>query len=452
MGEILWRKPSNEYLKNLMLHCASQNNILPITSTCNVRCIFCSHRQNPPGIESYRIPPASLDEVEEMLVFIDRRRPVVIGESVTRIMEGEPFTHPRIMEILGLIRKKFPGTQIRITTNGNMLNPETVEFLASLENVVIMLSLNSSCPENRIRLMNDSLAGAAVEAPRWLSRRGVEYHGSVVAMPHVTGWDDLASTIGWLDHWGAGTVRVFLPGHTRYAPEQRRAPANLREELLQFLARVKSGVTVPVTVEPPYLTDLQAGVAGVMACSPAGAAGLRENDIILSVNNKKVLSRVDAFRRVYKNRDPRVEILRGNSISGLKILKKPGETSGLVMDYDLDPEQIKLIGRAVRRHRADKAVVMTSELALPVIKQGLEKLLPGQNILPVAVKNSFFGGSIGCAGLLVVEDMAQTLLSLPDPADLFILPAIAFDHRGRDLTGRSYLELAERCAGAIEVI
>lgn len=452
MGEIVWRKMSNDVVKSLMLHSAAQNNILPITSTCNVGCIFCSHRQNPPGIESYGIPPVTLDDVVEMLMFVDRKRPLVIGESVTRIMEGEPFTHPRIRELLAAIRKELPATEIRITTNGTMLSPETVEFIASLGNVAILLSLNSSCPEKRKWLMNDPRAGAAVEAPRWLSHFGVEYHGSIVAMPHVTGWDDLASTIRWFDHWGARTVRVFMPGHTRYAAEKYKVPSELRGGLLKFWDDIKAGVTVPVTFEPPHLTDLQARVAGVMAGSPAAAAGLKKDDIILAVNKSKVSSRVDAFQKVFKYKNPFVEVFRGNNILYSELKKEPEETSGLVMDYDVDPEVIRLIGRAVNRRRAKKAVVLTSELAFPVMKIGLEKLLPGENILPLAVKNNFFGGSIGCAGLLVVEDLAGSIAGRVDQADLFILPGIAFDHRGRDLTGRSYQELSQSFAKAIELV
>lgn len=452
MGEIVWENMSNDLVKNLLLHSAAQNNILTITSTCNVGCIFCSHRQNPPGVESFRIPPVTLDQVEEMLMFMDGARPVVIGESVTRIMEGEPFTHPRIREILSAIRKKFPGAQIRITTNGTMLDQKTVEFLASLDNVAVLLSLNSSCPEQRRRLMSDPRAGTAVEAPRWLSLRGVEYHGSIVAMPHVTGWDDLASTISWLDRWGARTVRVFVPGHTRHAPEKYKIPPRLPEELPAFLEGLKAGVGAPVSLEPPYLTDLQARVAGVLAGSPAAGSGLKMDDIIVAVNHKKVLSRVDAFQKVFKYRNPLVEVARGNKILFFEINKGPGDTSGLVMDYDVDPEVIKLIGRAAHRHRAEKAVVLTSELAFPVMKIGLEKLLPGEDVVAVPVKNNFFGGSIGCAGLLTVEDLARAMAGRHGQTDLFILPGLAFDHRGRDLTGRSYRELARGFPGPIELV
>lgn len=119
MGEINGKK-TDGYIESLILRGASEGNILPLTSACNVRCIFCSHRQNPPGVEAYRIPPQGRSEVERILPFMDPERPVVIGESATRIIEGEPFTHPAILEILELIRANLPGATIQITTNGSL--------------------------------------------------------------------------------------------------------------------------------------------------------------------------------------------------------------------------------------------------------------------------------------------------------------------------------------------
>lgn len=443
---------SKTSLYDLLLYGVAQNNILAITSTCNVRCIFCSHRQNPPGIDSRSLPPVSLEQIDEILDYIDPSFPLVIGESVTRIMEGEPFTHPYIKEILTRIRHRFPGTVIKITTNGNLLDPGNITFLSSLGGVVVNLSLNSASERNRKVLMNDPRAAVAVRAPELLRKYGVEYHGSIVAMPHITGWEDIAETVRLFDRQGAKTVRIFMPGNTRFTPEGLSIPGLYPGELAGFVANINNSVDIPVTAEPPHLSDLAARLTGVMSQSPAGNAGLKNGDEILSVNGIPVLSRVDAFKRVLKSVNPELEILRDGKVLSVQLDKGTGQTSGLVMDYDLDPEILERIRRVVRRRRSKRALLLSSEFGFPVLKAALQKFLPGEKIDVIPVKNCYFGGSIGCAGLLTVEDMSKAIGLAEDFPDLVILPAVAFDHRGRDITGRNYMDIMDNYCLSIETI
>ncbi|GBF34569.1 hypothetical protein DCCM_3688 [Desulfocucumis palustris] len=443
---------SKTSLYDLLLYSAARNNILAITSTCNVRCIFCSHRQNPPGIDSRNLPPVSPGQVDEMLDYIDPSFPLVIGESVTRIMEGEPFTHPDIKEILSRIRRRFPETVIKITTNGNLLDPDNIIFLSSLGGMVVNLSLNSASERNRKVLMNDSRAAVAVRAPGLLREYGLEYHGSIVAMPHITGWEDIAETVRLFDRQGARTVRIFMPGYTRFAPEGLPVPGFLPGELAGFVENIKCEVKIPVIAEPPNLSDLAARLAGVVGPSPAGKAGLKTGDEIIFVNGLPVLSRVDAFKRVLKAVNPELNILRDGEELSVRLVKGKDQTSGLVMDCDLEPDTLERIRRAVRRNRSGRALALSSEFGFPVLRAGLQKFLPGEKITVIPVKNRYFGGSIGCAGLLTVEDMSRAVGLAENSPDLVILPAIAFDHRGRDITGRNYMEAVGEYSLAVETI
>lgn len=119
----------------------------------------------------------------------------------------------------------------------------------------------------------------------------------------------------------------------------------------------------------------------------------------------------------------------------------------MVMDYDIDPGLIEEIGRVIRRHGVQEAVALTSELAADVINLGLQRFLKEEaEVKTRMVKNRFFGGSIGAAGLLTVNDFKLSLAEYPGKKSgrkpgLILLPGLAFDSRGRDLTGCSYLEL-----------
>lgn len=457
MGEIAAKKDGG-YVRGIILAEAAGGNILPLTSACNVRCVFCSHRQNPPGVEVYRIAPLSLVEVEQALSFMDPEKPVVIGESVTRIIEGEPFTHPAVREILQLVRTAFPDTTIQITTNGSLIDEQAADLLSRLGNVVVYLSLNSAGVVGRALLMGDESADKSIRSAALLRDCGVPFHGSVVAMPHLVGWGDLDETVRYLCAGGAETVRVFLPGFTALAAPALRFKPSLWEELNAFVTRLRGEVEVPLTCEPPLISDLAAEVAGVIRNTPAAEAGIRSGDVIEAVNGLPVHSRVHAFQQVLKAASPEVAVRRGSEALTLHIKKPPGRRSGLVMDYDLDPGLIGEMARAARRRGAAGVLVLTSELAGPVINRGLEQFWQGgAEVEAVAVKNHFFGGSIRAAGLLTVADFSAALENFLEKStgkkpELVLLPGAAFDHRGRDLTGRSYLELEETFGVTCEVI
>lgn len=448
----------DEYIKSLILEGAVEGNILPLTSMCNVRCLFCSHRMNPGKVEVFRIPPRSLEEAERTLSFMDPGRPVVIGESVTRIIEGEPFTHPEIDAILMMVRSRFPRTIIRLTTNGSMLDEARVNLLSSLGNVEVYLSLNSCRELGRSLLMADDRPLQAIKSPELLKKSGIAFHGSVVAMPHLVGWDDLDETIRYLCFNGALTVRVFLPGFTNNAPPSLRFEHSLGEALHAFVRRLRRETPAPVTCEPPCLTGLEAEVAGVMAGSPAAAAGIRCGDVILDVNGWPVLSRVSAFKKVFESGIADITLMREKAILSVRVEKLPNVKSGLVMDYDLDPSIIDDMARAVRRRGVSGVLVLTSRLFGPLLRMSLEQYWQEEaEVKVLEVDSVFFGGSIKAAGLLTLEDFSAALddyltLERKKEFQLALLPGQAFDKRGRDLTRRSYLELQERFGITFEIL
>lgn len=443
-------------LTQLILESAHQANILPLTSTCNVRCVFCSHRQNPPGIEIYQLPPRQPEEIQATLDFIDPKKKIVIGESVTRISEGEPFTHPEIRTILALIRERFPSTVVQVTTNGTLLDRSMAEFLARIAPVELNLSLNSHCADTRIALMRDHKARQAVDAARLLREFSIPYHGSIVAMPHLTGWADLEDTILYLAGQDARTVRIFLPGYTRLVPAEIKIAPGLWAELTAFVAEMRQKVNVPLTIEPQRINDLRAVVTGVVSGSPASLAGVKPGDVIIKVRGEAVYCRVDAFEKLRQaGGGIPLELERGGEAFFTTVEKEPYVPSGLVMDYDVHSGLPAAIGRVINSTRCSSVALLTSFLAEGVIRNICPDI-PTEAVTEILpVPSRYFGGNIMAAGLLTVEDFAaawtdrtvqaarQGLTGVVSSPDLILLPAAAFDARGRDLTGRSYDELAE---------
>lgn len=463
-----------------LLYSVQKHGVLPLTSFCNMNCLFCSHRFNPPEVRVWRLPPRPLEEVESSLAWLAGPR-VVIGESVTKIIEGEPFTHPQIMEILRLIRRRFPSKRLSITTNGSLLDEEKVTALTNLEPIELTISLNSGSPAGRTFLMHDQKPERVLAALRRLGRAGLTFHGSLVALPHLLGWEDLRLTVEFLAGVGASTVRLFLPGFTRLTPAELRFPPALPGELRNFVAEMKKKVPVPLLLEPPFVEGLEAVVEGVVVSSPAAQAGVQPGDLVVAVNGVIPFSRVEAFQLAQDLERPRLTIRRDGAFLEVTLEKKAGQPSGLTMLYDLDPATLTAIEAALEEARtkgrgkegrekegrakegrgqerqdgaSDDVLLLASALGSAALQAGLRK--KGIRVALEVVENRFFGGSIGAAGLLVVEDFIAAIRERQIKSSgryrRVLIPGRPFDERGRDLVGRSYWEIEEATGVQVQVV
>ncbi len=420
---------------------AARQNILALTSVCNVHCRFCSHYQNPPEVQTVEIPPLSWELIEKLLAEIYPERPLVIGESITRIREGECLTHPQIKTVLSRIRTACPHTEIWLTTNGSLLDEEMADFLAELGQVRITLSLNTASAENRRLLMRDRWAEQAVKAPIWLQKYQIPFQGSIVAMPQLLGWEDLEQTLAYLAEFGAENIRIFRPGYTDYGRLALGEGLELQEKLAFKVAFWQK--KYPVTLEPPDLQDLQARIAGVIRHSPAEKAGLQSGDLITAIGGQKPFSRVDAFEALQQSGSVQLQIVRNGQEQVIFLNKLPFTASGLIMDYDLNPGLLAKIKKELKPWRNRKILWLCSTAGEKVLRAGMQEKLRDYNLTLQAVPNSFFGGSISCAGLLTVRDLGQALREAQTEAVL--LPAAAFDRQQQDLTGQSWAILKEFC-------
>lgn len=439
------KKAAFEYI----LRVVSSTNVLPITSRCNINCIFCSHKNNPDNIKTYYVEDLDLEEVAELIEYLSTGDKIVIGESASRIVEGEPFLHKDIMYILKAIREKYKFTQIQITTNGSFFTENIIFELSQIGMIEINLSLNSSSCENRKILINDKNPQVAIESCKLLKKYNIPYNGSLVVMPNVVGWEDISSTIKYLCQNNAQTVRVFIPGATKYG----RLNVDL-EELYEQTAVVVNEIRreydTPIVIEPPIIKNLDAVIEGVIKNSPSDIAGLRQGDIIDKVNGKKVLTRVDAYNEAFRLVNPVLEIRDGDKV---KLIKEAKSSAGFVVQYDIDSAIVKEIDSVVLRNNSKRPLIITSELACTVFELLLNKEL-GRDIRIISIKNNFFGGNIKSSGLLTVEDIIEQIKELTnkDNIDLLILPSIIFDYNYEDIKGKSYLQIEDIVGIKTEII
>ncbi len=435
-------------LDRLLAEAVRLHNVLPLTGRCNLSCLFCSHNYNPPGTEAYSFPPLSESRWSDLINYLDPARKIIIGESATRLREGEPFSHPQIIKVIEKLRTLYPQTVIQLTTNGSLLNRELVCRLAALKPLEIILSINSASERGRRLLMNDPCPELALALPALFREYSLKFHGSLVAMPHLVGFDDLLTTIQLLDYYGALTIRFLLPGYTRLSKVPTRLSSDLTEELYQFIKTLKQKDSAIILAEPPQITDLDALVEGVLPDSPAQLAGIKGGDLILEVNNRPVISRVDAFNRLNANMRAELKIESGQRKHSIFLKKDKDQASGLVMDYDLNPDQLGAVKDILGKKKQVLMLVSSPAFKRWQIIAQQEKLY---NLKLKAVTSYYFGGSIDCAGLLTVSDYQRALLDAGElnSCDAVLLPTIAFNEQGRDMSGESYLGLKSSQASLI---
>ncbi len=363
-------RSNREEIQRLIELSAREGNILPITSRCDTRCVFCSHRNNPPDIDVISIGVRTLDEIAQTMNYLDPRRPVTIGESASSIIEGEPFTHPDFCGILTALRSRLPRTPVEITTNGHHLTSSMVDFLAGLENITLQISLNSASAKGREMLMGDSaemteqtLAGVAM-----LAERGISYAASLVAMPHLTGWDDLLETVRFLSAHKATTIRVSMPGFARKAMRPGVPDADsLHAQLREFIQGLPTDLACPVLIEPSYVKNLTAEISGVACDSPAWRAGLRRGHVICGVNGREPRCRVEAWNMLAPRGPMSIAALKDGREEEHFWINSYDGGSGIVMEYDFDMARAERVRQFILE-QPGKTLLLASEFGHAVLR------------------------------------------------------------------------------------
>lgn len=428
--------------KEYIINTVFKTNVLPIISECNTSCIFCSHKQNPAGIEVFRMPKMELEDFSEIINFLTPRKKIVIGESATRIMEGEPLLYKDFIGVLKLVRQKYKDTVIQVTTNGILLDGDIVDKMVGLERIELNVSINCINAEKRKRLLGLKDPGGVKDRIRLLEGR-LKFSGSCVFVPEILDENDIVEMAAFLDASGADNMRLFLPGYTEKT-DKGASLESIYLRLQNLLEKIKAKYAMPIIIEPSFMSDLACRIEGVIKGSEADKAGIKEGDIISAVNGEGVSTRVELFNRVYQQINPVLTVYRQNGLQEIQIRKSKNCSPGFIVLHDIDPGIVEDIKAVVSRYRSENVLFLTSEMAFNIFLK-----LFGVHTLPfrydiINARNRFFGGTIKCAGLLTVEDIIGEIkdyLEYNEKPDLILLPPVMFDFKMRDLSGRSMKEI-----------
>ncbi len=425
-------------LKQLLVESYSRNNILHLTSVCPQQCIFCSHQFNPPGIETFSPGHLSLALIEDLLGFLDPERTVRTGESVNRVIEGEPLCHPDFFKILGSFRNQLPTTPLEIVTTGDLLNRDRIKELAGFRPLSLKISLNLIDPDLRKRFLGSAREYIEPVLDN-LKNECLPFKITAVALPQLTGWEKLEETVLRASRYCPEDITLYRPGIAGKA--HGKLPLSLVEDqkLEDHVSHLQGKMDIPVLLEPPRLTDFNPIVAGIKKGSPAARAGLKRGDIILQVDGMGIHSRVEAHIALNQNKGKKVMVKKQGKEMELILETEPGSSSGAIFYRDIHS---RIIEEIKRMGQVQKVGIVTSIGAYPLLQAGLGK--SEVRVFPFA--NRAFGGSIDSAGLLGIRDIVEQWDEVTGNESLekVVLPAVMFDSRGRDLWGLSLSKLEEQ--------
>lgn len=426
-----------------VLLAAATHGVLPLTSVCDLHCVFCSHGGNPSGVRAERRPALALDRLPNLLPFLREAPRITIGQSATRINEGEPLLHPNWREILTTLRRSFPQKPIGLTTSGSRLYREDLAFLRELGGIELHLSLQSL--DNRRVLLGCSRSGR--EILELVAGSGLPFTGSLVGVA-AAGAEDLAVTVWALAAAGASAVHLYRPGFTDRTPLADRPPPGWEERLAEMAAELHRQLPTPLLFEPRPLGDLRVALEGVRPKGPAAGAGLHVGDEIMTIDDRPVFSRTEAFFDLRRLGSPRLRLRRGPSHLEITLIKAAGSEPGVILRDDLTRREAdRLLGWLASDPCG--SLVLSSPLASPMLRDLLRREgLPPEQV--VTVRSRLFGGNIETAGLLTVTDFVAALHGRR-PRQL-LLPRSPFDERGRDLIGHSYLDLAQAVGAEVRLV
>lgn len=406
----------NDKIK-LLLTKSVQNNILPLTSRCNATCIFCSHRSNPDDLNIYYPGDIPINELIPLIDFLDKDKPIIIGESATRLSEGEPFLYRDFNKIISLLRKKYNNTDIIITTNGMLLDEQTIDFLGYIGNIHLRISLNSL--NHHKEIVGADFNIHFLKIIKRLSEKNIP---ATISLMYIKDYqNDLISEINMLINENINEIRILKPGYSQYLGRTFEWPDEYFYKKIESFRK-----KALIFIEPPELSSLNSKIIGIIKGSPADRALLKTGDIIISIDGYSPISRVDCFNRLLKiNSHSELIIIRENTKFKIDFRKALYQRPGIAFDYDISKNDYSKIISILE----NGDLVATGKLAGDFFK----KIFPEYSKSIISCENRTFGGNIEAAGLLILKDIQA---QIPKGNSCFISD-IMLDDNGYDLAGEN---------------
>ena len=457
-------------------------------SRCNCDCIMCYNKGNPPSIALRGKRRSRAEELREIKTRLDYFSPRE-GTSLFPNLgcSYEVMAHPSFFKILRLLRGKT-SKPIRINTNGKTLTSRRIGELAEFRPIYLYLSLNSSSPERRRRLMRDHRPQTAISAPAVFKNREIPYAVVIVPWPvdSVTEMcKDLYDTAVYADGCGAHLIQINLPGYSRWFSSKREFDLkDVWGACIDTVRDLRGKIACPVVTMPSMFEENLheerknlPKIIGLVRNSPAARCGLRLGDILIRINDVSVRTRPQArdllsmlqksemktaHLSIHRNKN-RVDVPVNLEDFSYPFTREFDHHLGIIfMGTGLRMSDIENLRNFIEYRKAKDVLFLSSSLVKPTFEQCLREshLLSSPEIkIRVRVpRNNYFGGNVFMGDLLVVQDFIDSIKEYlaqgyTEP-DLIVIPSSPFrlGGWGRDLTGRVYLEIEREVGIPVDLL
>jgi molybdenum cofactor biosynthesis enzyme MoaA len=219
--------------------------ILPIASVCGADCVFCFNKYNPMDMDlasGFR----DLDDIQQAIELLGGDMPIHLGGESNGVVrqEGEPLLHPKIFEIMGMIRKKHPHTLVHIMTNATQLTEKFILKLLPFSPITFQISYHSNNQHNWCKILGIRAKKFLIAQNSFplLQKYGIQCKTTIVAMPNLVGFDDIEGTISYLRQF-TDIINIYSPHYTDAAnakdEEFRHGMSYDPIEMSEFLKRMR---------------------------------------------------------------------------------------------------------------------------------------------------------------------------------------------------------------------
>ncbi len=444
---------------------------------CNAECVFCYNKGNPPSVALGNLRRPVDEEFAEVRTRLNYFSPLSKNALFSSLGDiFEILMHPKALETLCLLRKKTTKT-FRITTNGIALTPHMIASLSALSPLYLYLSLNAASVSLRKSLMRDNIAEATLKVPQMLKDAGIPYGMVIVPWPSPSiqeMLDNLSQTAACAEENDANIIQINLPGFTKRLSKNKRFDLDeVWSAVVERARALRKDLETPIVMMPSlYEENLHSDeknrpvIIGLVKNSPAKRAGLRKEDLILSINGIPLQNRPQARDLLSLIRESRagettIGVMRNGKKLSITVELYPEEYPyaqdwdnhlGIVfMGTGLRLEYLEKLRDIIALHKAKKVLFLSSRLVRPVFEHMMKgSLLLADREVSINIEvpdNKFFGGNVFMGDLLVVQDyidwIDKYLAAGRSRPDLIVIPSSPFSlgQWKRDLTGRVYLDI-----------
>ncbi|WP_291441184.1 GTP 3',8-cyclase MoaA [Desulfovibrio sp.] len=150
---------------------------LSVTDRCNLRCMYCCSNARQTCIPHPQV--LRYEEMARMVGIMAR-----LGVTKVRLTGGEPFARKGCDGFLHMLHSRFPDMDLRLTTNGTLLEPH-IPLLRQVGVKVVNLSLDSFDRETFAKVTGRDMQPAVLSALDRLLSAGIRVKVNAVAMRGV---------------------------------------------------------------------------------------------------------------------------------------------------------------------------------------------------------------------------------------------------------------------------